>query len=125
MSQTQRLRTCIATRRRMPDTELLRVVIDASDPLGSRALADPFRRLPGRGAWITPTLSALELAERKRSFRRALRTSTSVDTGQVRRYLETQCEKVSCAEEIAQNSYTPELKGRPNTDERTTMKHQR
>ena len=40
MSQTQRLRTCIATRRRMPDTELLRVVIDANDPHGSRAVAD-------------------------------------------------------------------------------------
>lgn len=115
MSQTQRLRTCIAMRRRMPDTELLRVVIDANDPQGSRAVADPFRRLPGRGAWISPTLSALELAERKHAFKRALRTSASVDTGQVRRYLEAQYEnvqgeKVPCAEQAAQDSYTPELK---------------
>jgi hypothetical protein len=99
----------------MPDTELLRVVIDANDPHGSRAVADPFRRLPGRGAWISPTLSALELAERKHAFKRALRTSASVDTGQVRRYLEAQCEnvqgeKVPCAEQPAQDSYTPELK---------------
>ena len=110
MSQTQRLRTCIATRQRMHDTELLRVVIDANDPHGSRAVADPFRRLPGRGAWISPTLSALELAERKHAFKRALRTSASVDTGQVRRYLEAQCEKVPCAEQAVQDSYTPELK---------------
>jgi len=109
MSQTQRLRTCIATRRRMPDTELLRVVIDANDPQGSRAVVDPFRRLPGRGAWISPTLSALELAERKHAFKRALRTSAPVDTGQVRQYLEAQRGQVAKAEDTALDSYKPEL----------------
>ena len=115
MSERLRLRTCIATRRRLPDTDLLRVVIDHDDPHGRRLVADPHRRLPGRGAWISPTLSALELAERKRAFKRALRTSAPVDTGQVRRYLEAQYEnvqgeKVPCAEQAAQDSYTPELK---------------
>jgi len=93
----------------MPDTELLRVVIDANDPHGSRAVADPFRRLPGRGAWISPTLSALELAERKHAFKRALRTSASVDTGQVRQYLEAQSGQVAKAEDTALDSYKPEL----------------
>ncbi len=88
MSQGQRLRMCIATRRRYPDTELLRVVVDHADPQRRRVLADPLRRLPGRGAWLTPDLSALELAERKNAFGRALRMSTHVDTGHVREYLE-------------------------------------
>ena len=83
-----RIRTCIATRRRFPDTQLLRVVVDRDDPSGQRVVADPRRRLPGRGAWISPELSALELAERTRAFRRALRLSTEVDTGHVREYLE-------------------------------------
>lgn len=91
MSQTRapreiRIRTCIATRKRQSDTELLRVVVDPSDP--ARLLADPERRLPGRGAWITPDIAALELAEQRRAFGRAFRVSgTSLDTGHVRTYL--------------------------------------
>ena len=108
MSERLRLRTCIATRRRLPDTDLLRVVIDRDDPHG-RLVADPHRRLPGRGAWISPTLSALELAERKRAFKRALRTSAPVDTGQVRQYLEAQRGQVAKAEDTALDSYKPEL----------------
>lgn len=87
MSQGQRLRTCIATRQKHPDTELLRVVADKGDPSGRRVVPDPSRRLPGRGAWIRPDLEAVELAERTRAFRRALRMSTDVDTGHVREYL--------------------------------------
>lgn len=87
MSRGQRLRTCIATRHKHPDTELLRVVADRDDPTGSRVVPDPRRRLPGRGAWIRPDLEAVELAERTRAFRRALRLSTDVDTGHVREYL--------------------------------------
>lgn len=90
MSQGQRLRTCIATRQKHPDTELLRVVADRDDPTGSRVVPDPRRRLPGRGAWIRPDVEAVELAERTRAFRRALRLSTDVDTGHVREYLAAQ-----------------------------------
>ncbi len=78
-----RLRTCIATRKRLPDTELLRVVADTD----GRIIPDPGRRLPGRGAWITPDLAAYELAEKRRAFARALRLSAPVDTGQVREYI--------------------------------------
>jgi len=109
MSERLRLRTCIATRRRLPDTDLLRVVIDRTDPQGRRLVADPHRRLLGRGAWIIPTLSALELAERKRAFKRALRTSAPVDTGQVRRYLDAHSEQVPNAGGSALESYEPEL----------------
>lgn len=35
MSQGQRLRTCIATRQKHPDTELLRVVADRDDLQGA------------------------------------------------------------------------------------------
>ena len=83
--RTAPIRTCIATRETHPDTELLRVV---ADPDGSgRIIADPTRLLPGRGAWITPTLDALELAEKRKAFGRALRVSTPVDVGHVRTYL--------------------------------------
>ena len=82
-----RLRTCIATRERRPDTQLLRVVVENEDSTIARVVADPQRRLPGRGAWIKPDLSAYELAEKRRAFGRALRVSTRVDTGQVREFL--------------------------------------
>lgn len=80
-----RIRTCIATRKRMEDTRLLRVVEDPAVP--GRVIADPGRRLPGRGAWIIPTLDALELAEQRRAFARALRVSTPVDVSHVHTYL--------------------------------------
>ncbi|WP_291313114.1 YlxR family protein [Corynebacterium sp. UBA2622] len=80
-----RTRTCIATRRTAHDSELLRLV---ADPEGTgRVLADPARSLPGRGAWITPTWEAFELAENRRAFARALRMTTPVDVGHVRTYL--------------------------------------
>lgn len=82
-----RIRTCIATRQRKPDTRLLRVVVDPVCP--DRLRADPHRCLPGRGAWITPTLDALELAEQRRALARALRVSTTVDTSHVRTFLVT------------------------------------
>lgn len=80
-----RIRTCIATREQKPDIQLLRIVVDPDD--NARVIPDPARRLPGRGAWIVPNLAALELAEQRRAFGRALRVSTKVDTGQVRAYL--------------------------------------
>ncbi|MFQ6170312.1 YlxR family protein [Oryzobacter sp. R7] len=37
---------------------------------------DPERARPGRGAWLHPTVSCLDLAVRRRAFGRALRSST-------------------------------------------------
>ena len=79
------VRTCVATHQRKADTELLRLVVDPSDP--DRVIPDPRRRLPGRGAWITPDLDALDLACQRRAIQRALRVSAETDTGQVREYL--------------------------------------
>ena len=84
-----RLRTCIADRTRRPDTELLRVVIAPDAAAGTRVVPDPGRRMPGRGAWLTPDLAALDLAERHRAFGRALRTTAPVDTSELRAYLES------------------------------------
>lgn len=75
----------MATRRALPDAQLLRVVLDPADP--ARVIPDPTRSLPGRGAWITPTLEAFELAETRRAFGRALRVSANVDTSDVRKYI--------------------------------------
>lgn len=85
MSNPTRTRTCIATRAARPDTQLLRVVVDPDDP--TRIIADPGRRLLGRGAWITPTIEAFELAESRRAFGRALRVSADADTSNVRQYI--------------------------------------
>lgn len=79
------LRTCIATRHVLPDGHLLRVVRSVADP--NVVVPDPGRKLPGRGAWITPTLEALELAEKRHAFGRALRVSGQLDTGPVREYI--------------------------------------
>lgn len=86
-----RIRTCIATRQALPDTELLRCVVDPAD--AHRVLADSARSLPGRGAWIRPTWDAFELAEKRRAFGRALRTSTPVDLGHVRTYLQEHADR--------------------------------
>ncbi|KAA8746820.1 DUF448 domain-containing protein [Corynebacterium tuscaniense] len=79
------VRMCIATRRLQPATKLLRVVVDPADP--TRIIPDPKRIMPGRGAWITPTLVACEQAESRRAFGRALRVSAKVDTSHVRKYI--------------------------------------
>ncbi|ADK29075.1 YlxR family protein [Corynebacterium pseudotuberculosis] len=89
-----RIRTCIATKKAQPADQLLRVVARKKDKAVGDShhsvylvIADPCKRLKGRGAWITPTIDALELAEKRRAFARALRVSAEVDTGHVREYL--------------------------------------
>ena len=78
------LRTCIATGKKLPQSKLLRIVaVSATNEL----VADPDRRQLGRGCWISPTLEALELAEKRKAFSRALQVSASADTGSVRKYL--------------------------------------
>ncbi|EPD69889.1 hypothetical protein HMPREF1219_00834 [Corynebacterium pyruviciproducens ATCC BAA-1742] len=80
-----RQRTCIATRKTVADTELLRVVHDQGTP--SRVIPDPRRRLPGRGAWLAPTMEAYEIAEKRQAFGRALRIGRKPDTSLVREYI--------------------------------------
>ncbi|HEY0166042.1 MAG TPA: YlxR family protein [Jatrophihabitans sp.] len=94
------LRTCIGCRQRTSATELLRVVAgpaasteagDSSSPPGTSAqvLPDPRRRAAGRGAWLHPVIGCMELAERRRAFGRALRSTAQLDATPVRKYVES------------------------------------
>ncbi len=85
-------RTCIATKQRRNCSELLRIVA-TTRPDGSVAvIADPRRRMQGRGAWITPTLEAWEIADKRRAFGRALKVSTQVDAFPVKQFIATHYE---------------------------------
>jgi uncharacterized protein len=43
--------------------------------------------MPGRGAWLTATVEAYDLAVSRRAFRRALRLDREPDTSAVREYI--------------------------------------
>ncbi|MEJ5919643.1 YlxR family protein [Corynebacterium sp. H78] len=82
-----RERTCIATRQRKPERELLRLVAHRDEEGKLTVVPDPRRRMPGRGAWITPTTQSWEVADKRRAFGRALKVSTGVDANPVLQYL--------------------------------------
>lgn len=84
----ERERTCIATRTKLPEGRLLRMVA-RRDGDATRVVPDPRRRMSGRGAWITPTLEAWAVADKRRAFGRALKVSANADANPVREYLET------------------------------------
>lgn len=94
--QPIRMRTCIATRTRCSDSRMLRVVLKQDDAQREGLLRDervvvtpdPTRSLPGRGAWIIPTMDNLERARQRRAFERALRVSGQADTRQIGDYIE-------------------------------------
>lgn len=62
-------RRCIATQERRPQAEMIRFVL-APD---GRVVADLAARLPGRGAWVTSSREAVELAAKKGAFARAFK----------------------------------------------------
>ena len=63
-------------------TDLLRLV--AVDGV---LLPDTRARQPGRGAYLHPTVTCLDLAERRRAFPRALRLAGPLDDSQVRAHV--------------------------------------
>ncbi|MEI7604381.1 MAG: YlxR family protein [bacterium] len=63
------VRTCIATGNKFPKKELLRVVSKDDSPIEY----DPTGKKQGRGANISMTKQALELAIKKRSFERSFK----------------------------------------------------
>lgn len=70
------MRTCIACREAGERDELVRLVVS---PEGQIVL-DPRGRLPGRGAWLHPSRSCLDLLRRRRGvIQRALGIAASVD----------------------------------------------
>lgn len=82
-----RIRTCIALKNRYPDSQLLRIVARTDSHGQVTIVPDPKRRLPGRGAWITPDVDAWELAQRRQAFGRALKVSAKADASSVKHYL--------------------------------------
>ena len=73
------VRTCIGCRGADSRSALLRVVLGPGADGIPVVLPDPERRRPGRGAWLHPVVSCLDLAVRRRAFGRALRSSTLPD----------------------------------------------
>lgn len=64
------IRTCVGCRGRGGRDELLRFVL-----VDGEVVADPEKRLPGRGAWLHDSPECRALAARRRAFARALRAS--------------------------------------------------
>jgi predicted RNA-binding protein YlxR (DUF448 family) len=46
-------------------------------------VADPSASLPGRGAWVHPTVQCVEASVKRKAFGRAFRSSVTVDTVQL------------------------------------------
>ena len=76
------VRTCVGCRSRASRSSLLRVVAHNSD-----IVVDPSATLPGRGAWLHPTLECLDKAQTRRAFGRALRVEGTLDTATIRSHL--------------------------------------
>src|SRR6202035_4594950 len=76
------MRTCVGCKERADKSSLLRLVA-----VGDVIQPDPQARLPGRGAYLHPSLACLELAQRRRVFPRALRVSGALDTTPLASYL--------------------------------------
>jgi predicted RNA-binding protein YlxR (DUF448 family) len=74
------VRTCVGCRGADSRSVLLRVVLGRGKDGGPVVVPDPERRRPGRGAWLHPDVSCLDLAVRRKAFARALRSSTGPDT---------------------------------------------
>jgi Predicted nucleic-acid-binding protein implicated in transcription termination len=72
------VRTCIGCRSRAPRSSLLRVVARES-----QLVVDHSATLPGRGAWLHPTIDCYTKATQRRAFGRALRVTTALETGAV------------------------------------------
>ena len=75
-------RTCVGCGVRADRSELVRLVA-----AGDEIVPDAAGRLPGRGAYLHPSLACLERAQRRRAFPRALRLSAALPDGKVAEYL--------------------------------------
>ena len=52
-------------------------------------VADPSATLPGRGAWVHPTVQCVEASVKRKVFGRAFRSSVAVDAAQLLQNAET------------------------------------
>ncbi|HXD60726.1 MAG TPA: YlxR family protein [Lacisediminihabitans sp.] len=67
-SSMEPVRTCLGCRKRDARSSLLRVVARNGEVIVDRSAS-----LPGRGAWVHPTLSCIETSIARKAFGRALR----------------------------------------------------
>ncbi|MFC5316952.1 MULTISPECIES: YlxR family protein [Brachybacterium] len=80
-------RTCVGCREVAPRDHLMRLVREsAPDGVAARVRFDPSGSAPGRGSWLHPDSSCLELAVRRGGFARSFRSA--VDTGSLAQELE-------------------------------------
>ena len=112
-------RTCIATKQRRNCSELLRIVATTRSDGSVAVVADPRRRMQGRGAWITPTLEAWEIADKRRAFGRALKVSTQVDAFPVKQFIATHCEENAEESALAADVHVDRQGGRKNENRKT------
>ena len=80
--QAAPVRTCIGCGERAAKSDLLRVVA-----AGDEIIPDVTFRLPGRGAYLHPSLACLERAERRKAISRALRLAVALPAGKVAEFL--------------------------------------
>ena len=78
-------RTCIGCRAQDTPQAMVRVV-----SVDGAVVVDVDRRLGGRGAWLHPTSTCLDAAERRRAFTRALRADGALTTSAVRDWVHAQ-----------------------------------
>jgi predicted RNA-binding protein YlxR (DUF448 family) len=75
-------RTCVGCGVRAARSEFIRVVA-----AGGEIVPDVAARLPGRGAYLHPSLECLERARRRRAFSRALRLPAALPDSRLAEYL--------------------------------------
>ncbi|MFE9428875.1 YlxR family protein [Kitasatospora sp. NPDC006697] len=75
-------RTCVGCRKRAAKHELLRVTA-----VEGVCVPDPSAMLPGRGAYLHPEQSCLDLAVRRRALPRAFRVQGALDTDPLRQHV--------------------------------------
>jgi uncharacterized protein len=80
--QAAPVRTCIGCGARAARSDLIRVVA-----AGDEIVPDATFRLPGRGAYLHPSLACWEQAQRRKAFPRALRLSAPLPTAKLAEYL--------------------------------------
>src|SRR3954452_8155568 len=102
-SPTSPQRTCVGCRTRAPQSQLLRVVAVRSER-GTTAELDHNRPRQGRGAYLHPVMSCLDLAERRRALPRALRVDGAIDIEPLRHQMQELTEVGRDGEEHAMSA---------------------
>ncbi|MEX1079396.1 MAG: YlxR family protein [Homoserinimonas sp.] len=77
------VRTCLGCRQRATTSTLLRCVAQDGE-----VVPDASGTLPGRGAWVHPTLECVDSSIRRRAFGRALKVVNPLDTRKLRAHVE-------------------------------------